>query len=121
MALHPRWRRGWFKPAVRDAACRELLPWSLASGRASRLVVDSTTSRGTFRWRVIPMTQIQEDTTRFTVLVNDQGRYALWPEFRSVPAGWQEVLGPHSRQDCLDFVTKHGRKTEVRSVRSAYT
>jgi len=67
------------------------------------------------------MTQIQEEATRFTVLVNDQGRYALWPEFRSVPAGWQEVLGPHSRQDCLDFVNKHERKTAVRAVPSAYT
>src|SRR6266567_2139702 len=64
-----------------------------------------------------PMTQTETDIGRFKVLVNDQGRYALWPEFRSVPAGWQEVLGPRSRAECLDFVNQREHKTPVQTVR----
>src|SRR5579864_9465868 len=62
------------------------------------------------------MAQTETDS-RFKVLVNGHGRYALWPEFRSAPAGWQEVLSPHSRLECLDFVAKHEHKTEVQSYR----
>ncbi len=67
------------------------------------------------------MTQTQEDTYRFKVLVNDQGRYALWPEFRAAPAGWREALGPHSRADCLNFVNTHERNIPVPSVRPRKT
>lgn len=67
------------------------------------------------------MTATEISPPRFSVLANDQGRHALWPEFRSVPAGWQEVLGPHARAECLDFVNKKECKfpQEVRSVRRA--
>src|SRR5579859_5277900 len=64
------------------------------------------------------MTQIQEETSRFQVVVNDQGRYALWPEFRTAPAGWQEVFAPHSRSECLDFVSAHERKTQVQATQA---
>jgi natural product biosynthesis luciferase-like monooxygenase protein len=64
------------------------------------------------------MAQIQEETGQFKVLVNDQERYALWPEFRAAPSGWHEVFPPHSRTECLDFVAKHERKTQVQPQRT---
>jgi natural product biosynthesis luciferase-like monooxygenase protein len=70
---------------------------------------------------LISMTQTQEETGRFSVLVNDQGRYALWPEFRTAPAGWQEILPPHSRAECLAFVSNQERKTQVQSGRPKAT
>jgi MbtH protein len=41
---------------------------------------------------------------RYVVLVNDEGQHSLWPEFVAVPAGWNQVHGPDSRDSCLDYV-----------------
>jgi MbtH protein len=42
----------------------------------------------------------------YLVLVNDENQHSLWPEFAEVPAGWQVVHGPESRQSCLDYVER---------------
>lgn len=46
----------------------------------------------------------EDDSLTYFVLVNDEGQYSLWPDFREVPAGWKAV-GPHGpRKECLDWV-----------------
>lgn len=40
----------------------------------------------------------------FFVLVNDEGQHSLWPQVIAVPAGWREVFGPQSRDECLAYV-----------------
>jgi MbtH protein len=40
----------------------------------------------------------------FFVLVNREGQHSLWPEFATIPAGWDNVFGPNSRRSCLDYV-----------------
>lgn len=43
----------------------------------------------------------------FFVLLNQQGQYSLWPEFASQPIGWEIVLGPVSRSECVTYVEQH--------------
>ncbi|MFJ4341251.1 MbtH family protein [Streptomyces sp. NPDC088915] len=40
----------------------------------------------------------------FLVLVNAEGQHSLWPAARAVPAGWESVSGPDSRQRCLERI-----------------
>ncbi len=40
----------------------------------------------------------------FVVLVNDEEQHSLWPARMAVPAGWEKVHGPESKQSCLDYV-----------------
>ena len=40
----------------------------------------------------------------YSVLVNDEGRHSLWPDFVDVPAGWTVAHGPAPRQECLDHI-----------------
>ncbi|WP_417528635.1 MbtH family protein [Marinomonas shanghaiensis] len=47
------------------------------------------------------------DTFHFFVLQNQQGQYSLWPEFASIPKGWQIIIGPTSRGECIDYVEQH--------------
>jgi natural product biosynthesis luciferase-like monooxygenase protein len=56
------------------------------------------------------MSQLQEETARFKVVTNPLGRLALWPEHRGIPDGWRQVLEPHSRAECLDYVARHEKK-----------
>ena len=42
----------------------------------------------------------------FKVLANGEGRHALWPAQKAVPAGWTEVLSARPRGACLDHVNR---------------
>jgi MbtH protein len=55
----------------------------------------------------------------FTVLVNGEGQYSLWPDFAEVPHGWAVMYGPASRTDCLDYVNEHWTDMRPRSLREA--
>jgi MbtH protein len=46
----------------------------------------------------------ENDEIDYKVVVNDEGQYSIWPEFREVPAGWS-AAGPNGRrQHCLDWI-----------------
>lgn len=43
----------------------------------------------------------REDTTVYTVVVNHEAQYSLWPAGRELPAGWSAVGEPGTRAACL--------------------
>ncbi|WII38447.1 MbtH family protein [Paenibacillus thiaminolyticus] len=53
----------------------------------------------------------------YLVLINEEGQYSLWPAFAAVPDGWSTVLGPETRQGCLDYITLHWADLRPRSLR----
>ncbi len=55
----------------------------------------------------------------FHALINDEGQYSLWPTFVPVPDGWSVELGPASRQDCLDHITRSWTDLRPRSLQEA--
>jgi MbtH protein len=52
----------------------------------------------------------------FLVLVNKEGQYSLWPQFREVPGGWTQRFGPEKRQACLDYVEQNWTDMRPRSL-----
>jgi MbtH protein len=40
----------------------------------------------------------------YTVLINHEEQYSIWPEFKDVPLGWKAVGKTGPKQDCLDYV-----------------
>ncbi|MCF2134186.1 MULTISPECIES: MbtH family protein [Burkholderiaceae] len=52
----------------------------------------------------------------FVVLVNSENQHSLWPNFSEVPAGWQVVHGPDTRQACLDYVNTHWTDMRPKSL-----
>lgn len=53
--------------------------------------------------------------SRFSVLVNDEGQHSLWPAFVDVPAGWLVVHGPTERDSCIDYINEHWADLRPRS------
>lgn len=51
----------------------------------------------------------EDDDTPCLVLVDDQGRYSLWPAFRAVPAGWRAVHPATNRGTCLARIEEYGK------------
>ncbi|QUW77781.1 MbtH family protein [Streptomyces mirabilis] len=45
-----------------------------------------------------------DERHQFRVVVNDQGRHAIWPDVRDIPRGWRSVTAPGDRQACLDYI-----------------
>ncbi|MCW7944031.1 hypothetical protein AAW14_18750 [Streptomyces hygroscopicus] len=55
----------------------------------------------------------------FSVLVNDEGQYSLWPAFAEIPAGWQVELSDASRAAALEYVNEHWTDMRPKSLREA--
>lgn len=58
-----------------------------------------------------------ETPDRFTVVVNDEEQYSIWPAARAVPAGWREAGPTGERQECLDFIEQTWTDMRPRSLR----
>lgn len=49
-----------------------------------------------------------DESAQFTVLVNPDGQYSLWPAALDIPRGWTEVPGElRSRAECLAWIDTH--------------
>ena len=62
---------------------------------------------------------LEEEAGNFTVLVNHEGQYSLWPEHIEIPAGWNVVHGPGPRGSCLDFIEVHWTDMRPKSLIAA--
>jgi len=57
------------------------------------------------------------DERRFTVVVNDEEQYSIWPEGRAVPPGWREVGKTGTKQACLAYIDEAWTDMRPRSLR----
>lgn len=42
------------------------------------------------------------------VLKNRQQQYSVWPGLMEIPAGWEQVAGPDTLEQCLHWLENHG-------------
>lgn len=42
----------------------------------------------------------------FHVVINHEEQYSIWPDFRTVPAGWRTVGVTGSKKECLDHIER---------------
>lgn len=47
-----------------------------------------------------------EDNRTYTVVVNHEEQYSIWPDGRDVPNGWRTVGVTGAKQVCLDHIEK---------------
>jgi MbtH protein len=45
-----------------------------------------------------------EDTRTYSVVINDEEQYSIWPADREIPAGWRAVGKVGSKADCLEYI-----------------
>jgi MbtH protein len=46
----------------------------------------------------------EEDTTVYTVVVNHEEQYSIWPSHRPMPNGWRDAGKSGTKKECLDYV-----------------
>jgi len=47
---------------------------------------------------------LEDEELEYSVLVNSEGQYSLWPVSLSVPQGWTAVGPRGQRKDCLEWI-----------------
>ncbi|MBY0318384.1 MAG: MbtH family NRPS accessory protein [Reyranella sp.] len=57
------------------------------------------------------------DTRSYTVVVNHEDQYSLWPSSREIPAGWQQAGMSGAREQCLAYIRQHWTDMRPRSLR----
>lgn len=60
-----------------------------------------------------------DQSERHLVVVNEEEQYSIWPEGRTLPAGWRAVQEPASREKCLEYIETHWTDMRPLSLRRA--
>jgi MbtH protein len=59
------------------------------------------------------------EETVFQVVVNQEGQYSIWPNFREVPAGWEAVGPSGPKKECLTYIEAAWTDMRPLSLRNA--
>lgn len=47
---------------------------------------------------------LEDDDRRYTVVINHEEQYSIWPADRETPKGWKAEGFKGSKQECLDHI-----------------
>jgi MbtH protein len=59
-----------------------------------------------------------DDTYDYSVVVNHEDQYSIWPADLDIPAGWQPVGVTGPKADCLAYVESVWTDMRPRSLRT---
>jgi MbtH protein len=60
-----------------------------------------------------------EDLVSYTVLVNHEEQYSLWPKVKAIPAGWRPAGMEGSAEQCARYVDEVWQDMRPLSLRKA--
>ncbi len=61
------------------------------------------------------------DALDFLVLLNERQQYSLWPAFAQVPAGWQNIAGPLTRDAAIAFIEANWQDMRPKTQQTSST
>lgn len=59
---------------------------------------------------------LDSDNCLYSVLVNAEGQYSLWPARKPVPLGWEPVGFSGDKESCISYVDEHWTDMRPRSL-----
>ena len=61
-----------------------------------------------------------EDLTTYTVVVNHEEQYSIWPVDQNIPRGWKEAGKVGPKADCLEYIKEVWTDMRPLSVRRQF-
>ncbi|MBG0832644.1 MbtH family protein [Planomonospora sp. ID67723] len=58
-----------------------------------------------------------DDDREYTVVINHEEQYSIWPVQRAVPAGWSEVGRTGRKAECLAYIEEVWTDMRSKSLR----
>src|SRR5262245_14795440 len=49
---------------------------------------------------------MDENQETYRVVVNHEEQYSIWPDYREIPPGWNDVGVSGTKESCLDHIEK---------------
>lgn len=59
----------------------------------------------------------EENQELFSVVINHEGQYSIWPLDREIPGGWEKEGKTGSKTQCLEYIDKTWTDICPRSIR----
>lgn len=53
----------------------------------------------------------------YSVIINDEEQYSIWPAHRDIPNGWKAVGRTGWKEECLEYIEQNWIDMRSRSVR----
>jgi MbtH protein len=63
------------------------------------------------------MSEDREDTTIYTVVMNHEEQYSIWPADRELPLGWTAVGKTGLKPECLAYIEEVWTDMRPKSLR----
>ncbi len=63
------------------------------------------------------MNDDHEDDTIYTVVMNHEEQYSIWPESKELPMGWNAVGHTGKKADCLAYIEQVWTDMRPKSLR----
>jgi len=60
---------------------------------------------------------INEDTTIYQVVMNDEEQYSIWPADRDIPHGWRPAGKQGTKSECLAYIEEVWTDMRPQSLR----
>ncbi|MDI6525050.1 MbtH family protein [Pseudomonas otitidis] len=57
------------------------------------------------------------DDVVFQVVINHEGQYSIWPDYKAIPAGWRAAGKSGLKQECLAYIEEHWTDMRPLSLR----
>jgi MbtH protein len=71
-------------------------------------------------WSVLVAHEHEDNSdVLYTVVVNDEEQYSIWPVHRQVPSGWRQVGHSGPKADCLRYIDEVWTDMRPLSVRNS--
>jgi MbtH protein len=55
--------------------------------------------------KTLPQNEPDSETT-YLVVLSEEGRYSIWPDYKNIPWGWKAEGTSGPKQVCLDHIDK---------------
>ena len=55
----------------------------------------------------------------YIVVSNQEEQHSIWPASKAIPAGWQAVGGPASKEECLMLIERRWVDIRPKSLRTS--
>ncbi|MEU3308391.1 MbtH family protein [Nocardiopsis sp. NPDC055551] len=65
------------------------------------------------------MQDTSENNIRYSVVVNDEEQYSVWPESRKLPHGWRHEGTTGTKEECLAHINRTWTDMRPLSLRLA--
>ncbi|MEM9484546.1 MAG: MbtH family NRPS accessory protein [Cyanobacteria bacterium P01_F01_bin.116] len=62
---------------------------------------------------------IQSTDLTYRVVISDEERYSIWPEYKEIPWGWRADGKLGTKQECLDYISEVWTDMRPLSLRKA--